>query len=235
MDMEKVPLGVMHRGVNLDSISRDATIDDRWQVNKAFAISPTKGNFSMSVLIGFLANIGISAALVAGSVIAGVSPDQVEVILGVGFLAALPVSFPLGFAITRHGNSNYHYFISMNEMGIFDKKDRENFLKTMKSLPARKALFVETPPNHNGDIGIWKVTSNSLTFHGIKPGDGGWEDAFEQVISFYGLNTGENDAWDEDFEDYLFYEPMPYGKDYKEKDYLHSMAREYIEDHSELM
>lgn len=209
MEMETVPSGVLHRGVDLDTISKDTVVDPHWQVNQA--VSHVRTSRVFGAVVGLLGNIGMSAAIVVGAMVAGVSPAETDLILGVGFLASMPVAFPLGFTLFRHSNRRNHYLASMNRMGIFDKQDRARFMKTMKSLPANQALFVQTPPSRNGDIGIWKVTADALIFHGIKPGDGGWEDALEQVIAFYDLTTRapmKLDAylgWDfeDDFEDEL--------------------------------
>lgn len=200
MEMKTVPSGVLHRGVDLDRISKDMTLDPHWQVNQV--VSKVRTYKLVGSLVGLMGSIGLSAVLVLGAMMTGVSPEQTDAILGFGFIAATPVAMPMGFALFRHTGRRDHYLLTMNQMGIFNKPDRERFLKTMKALKPDQALFVQTPPSiRQGDIGIWKVTSKSLTFYGVKPGDGGWEDALEQVISYYDLTTREPFVWDNTLDD----------------------------------
>lgn len=223
MEMETVPSGVLHRGVDLDRISKDITLDPHWQVNQV--VSKVQTSKIVGFLVGLLGSIGMSAAVVLGAMMTGVSPEQAEAILGFGFIAVTPVVMPMGFALFRHTGRRDHYLLTMNKMGIFDKPDRERFLKTMKALKPDQALFVQTPPSiRQGDIGIWKVTSKSLTFYGVKPGDGGWEDALEQVISFYDLTTQEQFfGYDElEYDDELYFY-----LDRKMKDYTNYIYKQY--------
>lgn len=216
MDTKSVLSEMMYRGVDLESVSRDTDIDDHWQVNDV--VSQVRTSRLTGAVIGLMANMGLGAAAVVVGMMAGVDPDQAELIMGTAFVAGLPVSFPLAFTWLQQLMKREHRFSTMNKMGIFRQQDRDLFMKTLKAMPAGKEIYIKANPNHHGDVGVWKMTATSLSFHGVKPGDGGWDDALEQVISCYQLDTIRKNVWKDD---------LPYRYDLKEKDYLYSMAFEY--------
>lgn len=201
MEMSTVPSGVMHRGVELHTATKDMEVDQRWQVNQVF--SRVKSSHFLGSLVGLLATLGGGATVLAVSTIAGTSPNEAGQLLGIFTLGSAPITFPFGFSLMRRNSRKYHYLAAMNKMGIFDKSERKAFMKTVKSLKIGESLFVQTPPSRGtGDIGIWKINKKEFSFYGMKPADGGWDAALSEVVSFYGLATMDYD----DFEDELDYE-----------------------------